>query len=116
MVVSNGIGKDRPYQARLYTQCMQSKGYQWIVETRVSLPVKNASILSASIAQCSNGRLITHASGYQKCVFMGAKDGGILQAARRVISPRPNLAITRTPRPQVRPLAAISLIVKVAVK
>lgn len=89
MVASNGIGKDRQYQARLFTQCMQAKGYQWLVEPRVSHSLKNASLRSSpSVVECSNGRLITDAFGYQKCVPIGMKDGGILQEARSAIPPK----------------------------
>jgi hypothetical protein len=54
MVASNGIGKARPYQARLFTQCMQAKGYQWLVEPRVSHSLKNAEpIRTVSPTPCS---------------------------------------------------------------
>ena len=85
MVESNSVEEAPAYQAKLFTHCMQAKGYQWIVETRASHPVKEAALLSAP--QCSNGRLIVDAFGYQKCVPHGTKDGGILQEARRAIPP-----------------------------
>ena len=72
-------------QANLFTHCMQARGYKWIVETQASHPVKKAAQQAA--LQCSNGRLITDAFGYQKCVPHGTKDGGILQEARRAIPP-----------------------------
>jgi hypothetical protein len=89
MAASNGMGKDRPYQARLFTRCMQAKGYQWLVEPRVSHPLKDASVRpSPSVVECGNGRLITDAFGYQKCVPIGMKDGGMLQEARSAMPPK----------------------------
>lgn len=84
IAASNGAGRARDYQARLFTQCMQAKGYQWLVEPRVSRP-KDVSLRSApSPVECSDGRLITDAFGYPKCVPPGGKDGEILQD----VSPR----------------------------
>ena len=89
IVASDGSGKARPYQATLFTHCMQAKGYQWMVEPRVSHPLKDASLrASPSLLHCANGRLIIDAFGYEKCVPIGTKDGGILQQARREVPPK----------------------------
>src|ERR671921_93442 len=62
-LVESTSAKEAPaYQANLFTNCMQARGYKWIVETQASHPVKEAALQSAP--QCSNGRLIADAFGY----------------------------------------------------
>ncbi len=81
LVASDNSSKPQPYKARLFTQCMQAKGYQWILEPRGRhLLNADAQRSPLSLDHCSTGRLIIDAFGYQKCVPSGPKEGGASEA------------------------------------
>ena len=77
LVASDTVGKSEPYKARLFAQCMQAKGYQWVVEPRGRPPLNaEAQRSPLPLEECSKGRLSIDAFGYHKCVPRGAKEGG----------------------------------------
>ena len=78
LVASDTLSESQPYKARLFTQCMQAKGYQWVVEPRGRHALNaDARRSPLSLEQCSIGRLTIDAFGYQKCVPSGPKEGGV---------------------------------------
>jgi hypothetical protein len=89
LVSSDNSEKTQPYKARIFTQCMQATGYQWVVEPsgRPSLNV-DARRSPLSLGDCSKGRLTIDPFGYQVCVPTGTKDGGIFEDTTRPIPPK----------------------------
>lgn len=63
-------------KTKLYTNCMQARGYQWIVERPHSYPAKSAGDPSNHVQDCPTGRIIIDAFGYDKCVPAGQKNRG----------------------------------------
>ncbi|MCC2642849.1 MAG: hypothetical protein K0S45_3262 [Nitrospira sp.] len=105
LVASDDPGQSPPYKARLFTQCMQAKGYQWIVEPGGRHPLNaDAQRSPLSLDHCPNGRLTIDAFGYQKCVPSGTKEGGIFEGTTRPTppkvpsGPRANATILQQPR------------------
>lgn len=86
LVASDHLGKSQPYKARLFTQCMQARGYQWVLESRGRHPLNaNAQRPPLSLEHCSRGRLTIDAFGYQKCVPSGTKEGEIFEETPRPV-------------------------------
>ena len=79
-VGSDSVEKSQAYKQKLFTQCMQAKGYQWVDEPRGRQTLNaDARRFSLSPEDCSKGRLTVDAFGYQKCVPRGSKDGRVVE-------------------------------------
>jgi hypothetical protein len=80
LVASDTFSKTQSYKARLFTQCMQAKGYQWVVEPQGARSLNpDAQRSPLSMEHCSKGRLTIDAFGYHKCVPVGGREGGALE-------------------------------------
>ncbi len=77
LVASDTFSKTQSYKARLFTQCMQAKGYRWVVEPQGPRSLSaDAQRSPLSIEHCSKGRLTIDAYGYPNCVPVGGREGG----------------------------------------